>query len=90
MNHVSLSCDNTLLATGGDDTVVRVFQISKDFKNHEKKLELTMAQGAISSVDISRDNRLLIAGSKDATAYIVDLTKNGAVIQKLNFKPAPT
>jgi len=39
-----------------------------------------MAQGAIQSVDISRDNRLLIAGSKDGTAYIVDLTKNGTVI----------
>jgi WD40 repeat protein len=69
-----------LLATGGDDTVVRIYQISKDFKNHEKKLDLTMAQGAIQSVDISRDNRLLIAGSKDGTAYIVDLTKNGTVI----------
>ena len=31
-----------------------------------------------------------MAGSKDATAYIVDLTsKGGTVIQKLNFKPAP-
>lgn len=41
------------------------------------------------SVDFSRDNCFLIAGSKDGTAYVADLKQKGAVIQKLSFKPAP-
>lgn len=53
------------------------------------KLEVKVAEGAIQSVDISRDNKLLVAGSKDGTAYIMDMAKKGEVIQKLNFKPAP-
>ena len=89
LNNVVLSFDNSLLATGGDDTVVRIYAMSKDFKNHEKKLEIKVAEGAIQSIDISRDNRLLVAGSKDGTAYVTDLTKKGAIVQKLNFKPAP-
>ena len=32
---------------------------------------------------------MLVIGSKDGTAYITDLTKQGAILQKLNFKPAP-
>ena len=32
-----------------------------------------------------------MAGSKDGTAYIMDLTKGGcAIVKKLNFRPAPT
>lgn len=57
--------------------IIRIFGISKDFKTQEKKLEIKIAEGAIQSVDISRDNRLLVAGSKDGTAYITDLSNNG-------------
>ena len=80
INHVALSFDNQFLVTGGDDTAVRIFQIGKDYKTNEKKAELKLTESAIQSVDISRDNRLLVAGSKDGTAYVCDLTKKGAVI----------
>ena len=73
MNHLSISFDNSLLATGGEDNVVRVFQLSKDFKSSEKKLDLQVATAPIMSVDFSRDNCFLVAGSKDGTAYIFDL-----------------
>ncbi len=68
------------MATGGDDHVVRIFQISKDFKRNEKKLEIKHSEQPITNVDISRDNRLLVAGSKDGTAYVIDLTKEGSII----------
>lgn len=32
LNHAALSNDNMLLATGGDDKIARVYQLSKDFK----------------------------------------------------------
>ena len=47
MNHVALSPESKLLATGGDDNTVRVFTISKDFKQHELKEEAKVAEGAI-------------------------------------------
>ena len=77
VNHVTLSLDNQIFVTAGDDKVIRVFQISKDFKKNEKKLELTMAEQPVVSVDVSRANKYLVAGSKDGTAYIADLTKKG-------------
>ena len=80
MSHLAISFDNSILVTGGEDTVARVFTLSKDMKSHEKKLELAHANGPICSVDISRDNRLVVCGSKDGTAYICDLTKKGEAI----------
>lgn len=77
------------MASGGDDNSVRVFQLSKDFKSQEKKLELALASAPITSVDFSRENKYLVAGSKDGTAYVADLQQKGTVVQKLNFKPAP-
>ena len=62
------------MATGGDDCVVRVYQLSKDFKQHEKKLELALATAKVASVDISRDNKLLLIGARDGTCYVCDLT----------------
>ena len=47
LNHVALSPESKLLATGGDDNTVRVFTISKDFKQHELKEEAKVAEGAI-------------------------------------------
>ena len=68
------------MATGGDDNTVRVFAISADFKKNEKKVEVKVAEAAIQSVDISRDNRFLAAGSKDGTAYVMDLSKQCTVL----------
>lgn len=89
MNHVALDFSNSLMATGGDDCVVRIYALAKDFKKQEKKMELPVAEKAIKSLDFTRDQKFLVAGSEDGTAYIFDLTKKGSVVQKLNFKPAP-
>ena len=32
LNHAALSFDKTILATGGDDMLIRVYRLSKDFK----------------------------------------------------------
>ena len=80
LNQVALNFDSNLLATGGDDKTVRVFSISADFKSSEKKHEVKVAEDAIQSVDISRDNRFLAAGSKDGTAYVMDLANQCAVL----------
>ena len=89
INHAAISLDNTLLATAGDDKAVRVYKISSDFKKNELELEFKKAEQPVVSVDISRNNKLLVAGSKDGNAYIIDLTKKGEICQKLTFKPAP-
>lgn len=51
------------MATGGDDCVVRIYALSKDFKKQEKKMELTVAEKAIKSLDFTRDQKFLVAGS---------------------------
>jgi len=48
------------------------------------------AEAPVTTVDISRDLSMLVIGSKDGTAYICDIANKGVVMQKLNFKPAPT
>ena len=52
-------------------------------------MELKIAEQPVSSVDLSRDNKLMVAGSKDGNAYIADMAQGGKVIQKLSFRPAP-
>ena len=74
MNHCSISYDNTLLATGGDDSVIRVYTLSKDFKKTDKPaVELKFATKAITCIDINRKNSILVATSKDGFAYMIDL-----------------
>ena len=68
---------------------MRVFAISSDFKKSEKKEEVKIAEGAIQSVGINQREDLLVAGSKDGTAYIMDLTKGCSIVKKLSFKPTP-
>lgn len=69
-----LSFDNRLLATCGDDAVVKIYSLAEDFKSFTNKQELrNCGEMPHTSVDLSRDNSLLVAASKDASAYIVDL-----------------
>ena len=68
-----LSLDFTCLVTGGDDTIVRVYKVTKDFKNKSSPIELTGATQAITGVDISKDSTRVIASCKDANTYIFDL-----------------
>lgn len=74
MNQCVLSFDNKLLATAGDDAVVKVYNLADDFKSVTSKLELrNCGEMPHTSVDLMRDNSLLVVASKDASAYIVDL-----------------
>lgn len=74
LNQCVLSFDNKLLATCGDDSVLRIYTLAEDFKSVTGKQELkNCGDQPHTSVDLSRDNSLLVAASKDANAYIVDL-----------------
>ena len=74
LNQCILSFDNKFLVTGGDDSVVRIYSMAEDFKSTTNKLELSnCGDQPITSVDISRDNSLVIAASKDTNAYIIDI-----------------
>ena len=94
-NHCTLSYDNTLLATGGDDSTIRIFTLAKDFKAVEEKIEVKAATMAITCLDINRDNTVMVATSKDSFAYLIDLSHKQMgkikpqVLQKLSFKNQP-
>ena len=66
-----------MLATGGDDTFVRVFKLSNGFREHKKIMEFKASEQAVKNLDISRNNRYLIVATGDSTAHIYDLENNG-------------
>ncbi|RXW19696.1 hypothetical protein EST38_g6171 [Candolleomyces aberdarensis] len=61
------------LATGGEDRVVRIWDIAKQ----DSKRTLDGHQQEINSVKFSEDGRLLVSGSSDGTARVWDV---GAVL----------
>ena len=65
-----------MVATGGDDGIVRVIKLSKDLKSFDKGsiVQLEGAQGTIFSIDISANGKQLIAAAKDGNTYIFDIT----------------
>ena len=73
VNHCMLSADNTLFATGGDDKIIRIYQLTKDFKKTDKTVEIKGPTMPITQIDINRDNSLLVATSKDGFAYMINL-----------------
>lgn len=84
-----MSFDNTYIVTGGDDSIVRLYQISKEFKEIiGKSTEFINATQSITGVDISRDNSKIVATSKDSNAYVFDV-KSKQTIDKLCFKCRP-
>jgi hypothetical protein len=53
---------------------VRVYSLADDFKSVTDKIELrNCGEMPHTSVDLMRDNSMLVVASKDASAYIVDL-----------------
>ena len=77
------SRDNTLLATGGDDCLIRLFKLdpasgSKKDQEQEVKPVLTIEGHfePVNCVDISPDGNLLVSTSIDCSSYIynIDLT----------------
>ena len=90
VNHCKISDDNTLFATGGDDKIIRIYPLNKEFKKEgDKKVEIDVATASITGIDINRDNSLMVATSKDGFAYMINLSTR-QVIQKLSFKNQPT
>lgn len=95
LNVCRFSGDNTLIATGGDDCMVRVFQVDpkSGFKHDpaEMKAALTLEghYEGVNCVDISQDKKLLVSSSKDCTCFIfnIDLTsrEKGQRLHKLTF-----
>jgi len=83
-----LSLDNTCLVTGGDDTIVRVYKMTRDFKEKSSPIELIGATQAITGVDISKDNTRVIASCKDGNTYIFNL-QTKQIIDRLCFKCRP-
>jgi len=73
LNCCSLSLDNSILATGGADCITRLHYLQKDFKSINKQaentnngvVELCGPTLAVTGMDFSHDNKLLIVMSKD-------------------------
>ena len=73
MNHCTIAHDNSCLLSGGEDGVVRLYQLGKDFKPMENKIEFKTATMPITCVDINASNSVMVASSKDGYTYITDL-----------------
>ena len=73
MNYCTIAHDNSCLLAGGDDCTVRLFQLGKDFKPTDNKLEFKIASMPINCVDINASNSVMVAASKDGFTYIVDM-----------------
>ena len=72
------SSDNQLLVTGGEDCIVRVYDLNtQDYKSSTKKFELQGHSEPITSLDISPDKKYIVSSSSDKSCLIYDLTKNG-------------
>ena len=75
VNHCALSYDTQapLLATGGDDKILRIYSIAKDFKSIENKTEFPLSEQPITCIDMNRDNSVMVVTSKDSFAYMIDI-----------------
>ena len=80
MNCCRLSRDNSLIATGSDDYLVRVFKLTPDFKESEKIFELSGHSEPVNLVDISPNKKYLISSSIDKTCTIYNLENKGQII----------
>jgi WD40 repeat protein len=80
------SRDNKLLACGGEDSVVRVYEFDKpDFTSSKLVVELTGHIDSVNSIDISPDKKMLISSSADKSCIIYSLERQGVKLQKLTF-----
>jgi WD40 repeat protein len=66
-----------MIATGGDDFIVRVFTLSSDFKQANLLHELKGHFEPVNSVDISPDKKFLVSSSSDKSCMIFNLEKKG-------------
>lgn len=73
---VKFSRDGKLLATGGADNLIRVF----DGQTYETKLTIANHSDWVCAVAFSADGTKLASASRDKTAKAFDLTKKGEMI----------
>jgi WD40 repeat protein len=64
-----------MVATGGQDGVVRVFKLTPEKKSFEKNslIRLEGSELPIFAVDISENGQFVIAASKDGNTYIFNI-----------------
>jgi WD40 repeat protein len=67
---VAFSPDGRMLATGGDDHLVRLWDVHS---HHQISAPLAGARAGVESVAFGRDGRTLAAGSNDSTVRIWDV-----------------
>lgn len=78
MNCCKFSRDNSLLATGGEDCKVRIYELDiKDYKSSKMIFELEGHYEPINGVDISPDKKFAISSSSDRSCLIYNLEKRG-------------
>jgi WD40 repeat protein len=65
---VTWSPDGALIATGHDDSVIRIWDVNRGLELRQ----LTGHQGAVRSISFNRDSRLLVSGSEDRSVRIWD------------------
>jgi len=74
---ITVSDDGRILITGGVDTVVGVYKVSRI--THSRKFEhlsnLSCHQGAITCLAVSRSYSIIVSGSEDKTCVIWDLNR---------------
>jgi WD40 repeat protein len=100
VNKVAFSPDGRLLATGSDDTTVRIYSVSDPARPVSLGRPLTGHGGAVTSVAFSPDGRLLATGSDDTTVRIYSvsdparpiflgrpLTGHGGAVTSVAFSP---
>lgn len=86
LNAIEYSIDNSMIVTGGDDGVARVWSVSDDGKLNMTKQLHSHHQG-ISGVTINPEMTTVISCSKDKTARIYNLEK-GTCVKRLSFGPS--
>jgi WD40 repeat protein len=76
---LNISSDSTLLATGGKDSTIVIW----DFLTGTKLKSLHFQKGLVTSVVISPDGNYLASGGADDKVYLYDI-KNDALIEEFN------
>ncbi len=81
---VAFNHDNTLLATGGHDGTVRIWDVAKGTQVREIKAHTTPAPSPVYCVVWSSDSKQLVSGSLDRSIKLWDAA-NGNMVRE--FKP---